>query len=263
MDLTDALELGPREIVALVGGGGKTTAMYRLCVEAAAHGRSAVASGTARFTEPFGGATVPLLVDEDESKLAESVSAALATEPWVIAAAGRGSKERLQPLSYESVDRLARNPAIGLIALEADGSAMRPFKAPAEHEPALPDSATFVVAVVGADIFGRPLTQEAVHRPERVAALTGASLGDIVTPHMVAAVLAHPQGGRKGIPAAARFAVLINKVGERRLRDARTAASLLRERGVQVVVLAQVREERPVVEVLRPEKPWSQGPTSG
>ena len=263
MDLTDALDLGPREVVALVGGGGKTTAMYRLCVEAAAKGRRAVASGSARFTEPFGGATVPLLVDNDESRLAGSVSAALDTQAWVIAATGRGTRGRLQPLAYEAIARLAGNTAIGLIALEADGSAMRAFKAPAEHEPAVPPTATLVVAVVGADIFGRLLTEEAVHRPERVAALTSAALGDIVTPDIVATVLAHPQGGRKGVPAGARFAVLVNKVSEARLRDARSTASLLRERGVQAVVLARVREGQPVVEVLRPEKPWSPGPTSG
>src|SRR3990170_1896622 len=41
MDLREALGLGEREIVALVGGGGKTTAMYRLCRETAARGGKA------------------------------------------------------------------------------------------------------------------------------------------------------------------------------------------------------------------------------
>jgi len=250
VDLTDALRLGPREVVALVGGGGKTTAMYRLCGEAAARGRRAVASGTARFTEPFGGTTAPLLADEDEGRLVAEVRRAISAAPWLIACTGRGSKERLQPISYETVDALSRDAAIDLLALEADGSAMRAFKAPAAHEPAIPSAATLVVAVVGADIFGRPLTEELVHRPQRVIALTGARMGAPVTPAVVAAVIASPDGGRRGVPASARFAVLINKVTPGREGVARECAHLMSAAGVTLVVLAQVREAAPVVDVI-------------
>jgi len=250
VDLTDALRLGPREVVALVGGGGKTTAMYRLCGEAAARGRRAVASGTARFTEPFGGATVPLLVDQDEGRLVAAVRQAIATTPWLIAAAGRGSKERLEPISYETVDALSREPGIDLLALEADGSARRAFKAPAAHEPAVPPATTLVVAVVGADVFGRSLTEELVHRPQRVIALTGARMGAPVTPAVVAAVIASPDGGRKAVPGSARFAVLINKVTPGREGQARECAGLMFAAGVRLVVLAQVRKAEPVVDVI-------------
>jgi molybdenum cofactor cytidylyltransferase len=114
----------------------------------------------------------------------------------------------------------------------------------------VPPAATLVVAVVGADIFGRPLTSDAVHRAERVIALSGAHEGEAVTPAVVASVLASVEGGRKSVPAGARFAVLINKVSQRRLAGARRTADLLRAAGVELVVLAQAREEPPVVEVV-------------
>src|SRR5262249_4205924 len=95
---------------------------------------------------------------------------------------------------------------------EADGSRMRPFKAPADHEPVIPEETTLVVPVVGADILGRSLDAEHVHRPELVSALSGAPLGTPITPAIVARVLAHPDGGRKGVPARARVVVMINKV---------------------------------------------------
>src|SRR5262249_58238329 len=57
---------------------------------------------------------------------------------------------------------------------EADGSRGRPFKAPAQHEPAIPSETTVVVPVVGADVFGQMLSAEHVHRPELVSALSGA-----------------------------------------------------------------------------------------
>ena len=248
MDLTQALGLGEREVVAFVGGGGKTTAMYRLCREAAARGRGAVATGSARFTLPPG-LGAPLLVDADEARLLASVRERFAAgELWLVASTGRASGERLLPLSYEAIASLAG--LAPLVAVEACGSALRPFKAPAEHEPVVPPAATVVVAVVGADVFGRRLDAAAVHRPERVAALTGVELGATVTPALVAQVLAHAEGGRKDVPPGARFAVLINKASPDRLAAAREAAERLRAAGVERVVLAQAREKEPVVDVL-------------
>ena len=71
---------------------------------------------------------------------------------------------------------------------------------------------TLVVVVVGADILGKPLDADHVHRPELVAALCGEPLGTRITPAMVARALAHPEGGRKGVPAGARVVAMINKV---------------------------------------------------
>jgi probable selenium-dependent hydroxylase accessory protein YqeC len=191
------------------------------------------------------------LVDEDEVRLLNAVRGALRESAWVIAASGFGNKERLLPISEALVARLRDEPAVDLLAIEADGSAMRAFKAPAGHEPAVPPSATLVVVVVGADIFGRPLTEELVHRPERVSALTGLRPGDSITPEAVATVLGHRDGGRKAVPAGARFAALINKVNDERMEAAREAGTLLLRMGVPLVVLARVREDEPVVEAMR------------
>src|SRR5262249_57619382 len=60
---------------------------------------------------------------------------------------------------------------------EADGSRTRPFKAPADHEPVIPEETTLVIAVVGADVLGQPLDGEHVHRPARVSALRGGAPG--------------------------------------------------------------------------------------
>ena len=70
---------------------------------------------------------------------------------------------------------------------EADGSAGRPLKAHAPHEPVIPPEAGNVILVVGASGFGRPI-REAAHRPERYAALAGAGLEESALPAMAAAV---------------------------------------------------------------------------
>jgi len=107
------------------------------------------------------------------------------------------------------------------------------------------------LVLVGADVFGQTLDAEHVHRPELVSALSGAALGTPITPEIVARVLAHPEGGRKGVPAGARVVALINKV--ERLPDRtparETAERLLREPAIESVMLTALRGEEPVLEI--------------
>jgi len=96
--------------------------------------------------------------------------------------------------------------------IEADGSRQLPLKAPAEHEPAIPDFVDTVVVVAGLSGLGKPLTSEWVHRPELFASLSGLVSGDIISVDALAKVLTSPSGGLKGIPPRAQRILLINQV---------------------------------------------------
>jgi probable selenium-dependent hydroxylase accessory protein YqeC len=248
--LTDALGMTADEIVALVGGGGKTTAMFRLAREVVANGGSVITTTTTRI---FGAqiALAPAHVPAADLTR-ERVAAALAVHRHVLVIgptdAGSGKAEGV---SLDLFRRLrAWFPGVCLLN-EADGSRMRPFKAPADYEPVIPAETTLVVPVVGADVFGKSLDADHVHRPELVSALSGAPPGTPITPAIVARVLAHPQGGRKGVPAGARVVVLINKVESLPDRSParETAERLLREPAIHSVVLASLRAEGMALEV--------------
>ena len=103
----------------------------------------------------------------------------------------------------------------------------------------IPPETTLVVVLVGADVFGKSLDADHVHRPELVSALSGASLGASITPEIVARVLAHPAGGRKGVPPHARVVVLINKAEALpdRAPARETAARLLESPAIESVLL--------------------------
>ena len=242
--LLDALALDGANVpvVAIVGGGGKTTLLYRLGREAQARGLRTVLSGTARFTpDPSGRA--PEAIVEAEPEILDGVRQSLERTSLVVAATARASQHRLMPLSDEAIAALAATDGVRLIALEADGSKMLPFKAPAEHEPAIPPAATHVVAVVGADAIDAPLDDEHVHRPERVRALLEPSMRDATTcsVEVIARALASAEGGRRGV-GARYFSVMINKAdhdpdGTRRLAEALQTADVPR------VIAAELRDE--------------------
>ena len=250
MKLTDALRMAPDEVVALVGGGGKTTAMFRLAREVVEGGGRAITTTTTRI---FGAqiALAPAHVPA-ASVTRERLAAELALHRHVLVIgatdADSGKAEGISLDLFRHVR--AWFPDVCLLN-EADGSRMRPFKAPADYEPVIPAETTLVVVVVGADVLGLSLDSEHVHRPELVATLSGAPMGAPVTPAIVARVLADPQGGRKGVPAGARVVVLINKVEglPDRAPARETAERLLRDPAIHSVVLATLRAEDPVLEV--------------
>lgn len=250
MKLADALGMTGDEVVALVGGGGKTTAMFLLARESVEKGGTAITTTTTRiFAAQI--ALAPAHVPATDATR-ECISAALAAHRHVLViGATNPSDGKADGVSVDLFRSLRTWFPDACLLNEADGSRMRPFKAPAAHEPVIPEETTLVVPVVGADVFGKPLDADHVHRPEIVSALSGAPLGTPITPEIVARVLAHPEGGRKGVPVGARVVALINKV--ERLPDRKpareTAERLLREPAIHSVVLTTLRGEEPVLEV--------------
>jgi len=82
-----ALDSHPCPVVAVVGGGGKTSLIHRLCKEAAALGRSAVFTGTSRFTQLPDVPTLRELIVTDSS-LPAAIASALKTDCIVVPSKG-------------------------------------------------------------------------------------------------------------------------------------------------------------------------------
>lgn len=250
MTLAEALGVAHDDVVALVGGGGKTTAMFRLARDIVERGERVITTTTTKiFATQI--ALAPAHIPA-AAATRETVAAALADHRHVLVIGPTNAETaRADGVTVDLFGRLRAWFPDVCILNEADGSRMRPFKAPAAHEPVVPAETTLLVPVVGADVFGQPLDEEHVHRAELVSTLSGTALGAPITPETVARVLAHPDGGRKGAPAGARVVVLVNKVES--LSDRApvhdTAARLLRDPAIDAVVLANLRGQTPVLEV--------------
>ncbi len=241
MELGAALGVGPQETVAFVGAGGKTAALYRLAHELLAQGKRIVATTTTHMRPPAGDEW-PLVVAGDAGRRLASAAQALVERGRVFVAADWTPEGTLAGVGAGEVAGLAA--LADAVLVEADGARGRWLKAPAEYEPVIPDSATLVVPVAGLMSIGRPLAGDAVHRPERVAALLAMPPASVVTEDLIARLIRHPQGGLRGVPPRARVVPLCNQADspERSAAGRRVAAALLGAQGrIRRVVVGAIR----------------------
>lgn len=218
--LWSGLALPSAGLVALVGGGGKTSLMYRLAAEAASRGIAVICTTTTRIFPPR--------IPEDANALVLAVELPELTEhlrrapsPCVLANALDTNKpaansmhkptDKLMGLPPETLDALAHALPDRLFLVEADGAAMRPLKAPAPHEPAFPTATVLAIAVIGLEALGRPIHPDHVHRPERVLALTDLLPAAPVNIAAIRILVEHQQGLFQHCPPAARRIVFGNK----------------------------------------------------
>ena len=254
MNLIRAFGVQSGDVVSFVGGGGKTTAMFRMASDLVAQGQRVVTTTTTHiFTEQIALSSHHIIHDQRQSagRLIRLLSQQLAVHPHVLVV-GPSDHDTGKACGVESdvVEAMAALPQVDCVLNEADGAGMRPFKAPADHEPVVPNRTTLLVPVVGIDVIGRPLIDKHVHRAAVAARLAGVDLGARVTPEIVAAVLTDFQGGLKGLPIGARLVPFINKVDFGTLALAHELADhLLACQEVESVAMGSVTHGDPVVEV--------------
>lgn len=234
-------------VVAVVGAGGKKTTLYTLA-DRAARERSLRAVVTATVRIPIFDRRVEEVVVTDDP-----VAALERADAWPVGVVPeREGDDRYVGYDPAVVDDIRAADVADLILVKADGARTREFKAPDEREPQLPRTADTVVPIASVQVVGKPLSAEHVHRPDRVAAITGRDRGDRIRPVDVARVLASEHGGLKGVPDGATVVPLLNKVDDDDLRDtaAEIATELLeRAPAVSRVVLARMIADEPVVDV--------------
>lgn len=202
MDLLEDLGIGTGT-TAVVGAGGKKTTLYT----AANLIERAVVTTTVRI--PRFDEHVEQLVQTDTP-----VEALASGVDWPVGLVPGYEESRYLGYDPAVVDAIAASGIADAVLVKADGARNREFKAPGEGEPNIPAGADRVLAIASTHVVGEPLTEELVHRPERVAALTGLDFGDEIGTEDVATVLVSPEGGRKNVPDAAELIPVLNKVDD-------------------------------------------------
>jgi molybdenum cofactor cytidylyltransferase len=244
VDLRYAFDLGPGEAIALTGAGGKSGLMFALAKVLEQPVVLTTTTHLGAWQAPL--AEKHLILNPGDNflkQIPEQFHALLLTGP-------AGEDDRLSALPdamLREVWALCREQGWTLL-IEADGARQRLLKAPADHEPVVPDWVDGVIVTAGLSALGKPLSAEAVHRPERFTALTGLQGGEAITVEAVARLLSSPKGGLQGLPEDARRWLFLNQA------ETPTAQA----RGQRLVM--QLREVYPNILIGSLQHPGQMGP---
>ncbi len=222
MNLLRALRLAPSTqlersaeyfshgVISVVGAGGKTTSLFQIArqfIESQRKDSSVIVTATTHLGEWQTSLADHHIVATDLSSLKNI------PPRGVILITGEIENDRTKPINQTVLlwlrDR-SDNQQIPLL-IEADGSRQKPLKAPAEHEPPIPEFSNIVIVAAGLSALGLPLNDEHVHRAEIFSQLSELQINQPVTTDAIKRMLTHPQGGLKNIPPSARRIALLNQ----------------------------------------------------
>jgi probable selenium-dependent hydroxylase accessory protein YqeC len=241
MTLAEAFSIGEREVISLVGAGGKTTLLYALGRELSALRCGVILTTTTKIFEPAPSLSLLQFLSPELDALKRWVAEHAGCHQSLLVAHRRLPEGKLAGIPPEWVEGLITVDGVSTIVAEADGAAGRPLKAPRDGEPVVPGSTTLLIPVMGIDGLGRPLGEETVFRSAIAARLLELPAGSTVTEEAAARLMMELI---KHAPPGARIIPLINKVDipanrEKAEKLARAILSLNRP-GIRSIVLGRL-----------------------
>jgi len=239
MNISQALRYTPPSSIALVGSGGKTTLLFQLA-------RELVPPVITAATSHLHTDQIKLADSHWKGTRPEDLAGLEANLLGVMLVTGPVIDARTQGLNSDTIGwlyQICKNHALPLL-IEADGSRQHPLKAPADHEPPIPDFVKMVVVVAGMSGIGKPLTGKTVHNLDLFSALSKLAPGEMITPGALVQVLTHVAGGFKNIPRAARRVVLLNQADTSDLQSQGQAMAEGLLPGYHSVVIASLQQSQ-------------------
>lgn len=215
MNLIQAMRVVPGECIAFTGAGGKTTALFTLARNINA---PVLVTTTTHFgLDQLSMADKILQVDTstDLNEVFENLN------EGILLLKGQSEENEkvfgIPENKLQELFRASRDLNFTLL-IEADGSRQLPMKAPASHEPVIPQFVDRVVVVAGLSGLGKPLNENWVHRTDRFTKISGLAYGELITQAALIDVLKNRKGGLKGIPQNAKRTVLLNQADDSNLQ---------------------------------------------
>jgi probable selenium-dependent hydroxylase accessory protein YqeC len=210
--LSTFLNIKPSQCVSIMGAGGKSTLMNRLADELIVLGYTVVLSSTTNYHRPKTLQSEQILLTREVPAWPEKLGALAQRWNRLLVLHHDLGGAMVKGIDVAAVRMIHEHIPDAIVIVKTDGARKRWFKAPNQSEPVVPPWSQLCITVVNREILGQPLTDALVHRPERVAQLTGLNLGDPITPQAVGTVLTHPDAYAAKGPPETRRVIYISHV---------------------------------------------------
>ena len=252
--LREAITLEEGGVVSFVGAGGKTSLMFRIARELSSAGETVLTTTTTKIMMPTKDQSPHVILSDSLGEVLDKAKLFIKKNLHISAASQRTDSplEKLKGFEPEVINEIRKSGIFRWILVEADGASRRPLKAPAFHEPVIPDCSGWLIGIVGLKAIGKPLEERWVFRHKLFAEITGLKPEEPVTEESVAAALMDKNGIMKGCPSHTKKIVFLNMADNQKLVESgRRIADILcktRIEGLRRVVIGRALHEPSVVE---------------
>lgn len=229
--LTDDLKLNEKgEVISVVGAGGKTSIINALAQEFLFLGKKVIITTTTHLRKPTGETEKVLILENRPAEAIRKIKEVFQRSNLALWANKETSEGKISGVLPTAVDIIAASKISDFILIEADGSRGLPIKAPALHEPVIPDATNVLIGVIGVDAVGHTIDTKNVHRPEILKNLLQNPNAEVVDEEVILKLICHQNGLFKGAADNMKKVVVINKVDdEQKLIIATKLGQLIKE----------------------------------
>jgi probable selenium-dependent hydroxylase accessory protein YqeC len=192
-----------------VGGGGKTQLLYRLANEYQQLGHKVCVTTTTNMYFPDAPELNQVTDFASHTPLLSTGITFVYRER--LCPTDNDPKTKVRGLFNEQIESLKRQQLYSIFIIEADGSHRLPLKAPARHEPCIPDHSDVVIGITGADPILNPANPKAIHRWNDFSMLTKCKKGSVIGKNQIQALVHSDQGLFKGCSEQQKKVWVINR----------------------------------------------------
>ncbi len=204
------IDLEAKELICFVGAGGKTTTMFILAEILKDLNKKVLVTTSTAIYKPSKDTYDRIIIEGSNAVIKEFKD----INNGSITVAGReiSDENKLLGLSKTVIEEIYNKKIFDFILVEADGSKRKPIKAPADHEPVIPQNTDKVIGLVGIDAIGKRINEENVHRPKLFCEVTESKMGEVIDEKKIYSLIKNDRGLFKEAPLRSKKYVLLNKV---------------------------------------------------
>lgn len=222
-----------KHIIALFGGGGKTSILYRLGYELSQNYTKVLLTSIVK-AGPSPHFPIHFI---NPSYTIQNLF--VKNNPLYI------MKEKIRDdkyIGFKSEELLPWLDDIDVCIFECDGSRNLPLKTHSEWDPVVPDFTTQVIIVIGADVINTKLINGKVHRPEFFKSLWGIKDDTVIDIPLITKVVTDKKGYLSKIPNGIKTVYFVNKANTFQ-KNARNLALSIKSESSASVYYGSVREK--------------------
>lgn len=223
-----SINIDRKNIISVVGGGGKTSFIYNLAHEIQSLGKKVLITTTTNMFIPDKYFVCSNDFHEINNMLSNNGIAVLGRQI---------SDKKFTSMDTDIYDNLV--DIYDFLLIESDGARRLPLKAPGKHEPVIFHKTNLIVGVAGIDSIGQQI-KDICHRKEIVCDVLDTDESHVITEGDVAMLLSSDKGQRKYVDSfkgRTDYIAVINKCdNEELVKKAEIISEFLGEKNINSII---------------------------